>query len=118
VFGRVYLHDGVLNLLSVGQLTSKISKAEGVGVWFLGGAFKVSKGDASYIFEHDGRNLFVTDASSDLYNKEVYSSETIEDNERMFTKKQVMAARRVRVYASAIGAMAMADIIAQVRSQR
>jgi hypothetical protein len=34
VFGRVYLHDGVPNLLSAGQLTSKTSKAEGVGVGF------------------------------------------------------------------------------------
>jgi hypothetical protein len=40
-------------------------------------------GDTSYIFEDDGRNLFVTDVSSDLYNEEVYSIETIEDNERL-----------------------------------
>jgi transposase len=37
--------------------------------------------------------------------------ETIEENERLYTKKQVMAARRVRAYASAMGAMATADII-------
>jgi hypothetical protein len=66
----------------------------------------VSKGDTSYILENDGRNLFVTDASSDLYNEGVYSIKTIEDNERLYTKKQVIAARRVRVYASAMGAIA------------
>jgi hypothetical protein len=114
VFGRVYLNEGVPNLLSVGQLTSKISKAEGVGVRLLGGAFKVSKGDASYIFENDGRSLFVTDASSDLNNEEVYSIETIEDNERLHTKKQVMATRRVRVYASA---MAISRFVADERKE-
>jgi hypothetical protein len=78
----------------------------------------VSEGDASYIFENDGRNLFVKDGSSDIYNEELYSIETIEDNESLYMKKQVMAARRVRVYASVMGVMAMADIIAQVRIRR
>jgi hypothetical protein len=32
-----------------------------VGVRLLGGAFEVSKGDTSYIFENDGWSLFVTD---------------------------------------------------------
>jgi hypothetical protein len=114
----VYLHDGVPNLLSVGELTSKIRREEGVGVRPLGGAFRVSKGDTAYIFENDGRNLLVTDVSSDLYNEEVYSVETIEENERRYIKKQIMAARRVRVSASAMGAMAMADIISQIRSRR
>jgi hypothetical protein len=77
----------------------------------------LSKGYTSYIFEIDGRYLLVTDVSSDLYNEEVYNVETIKENERLYTETQVMAARRVRVYASAMATMAMADIVAQVREE-
>jgi hypothetical protein len=44
--------------------------------------------------------------------------ETVKQNERLYTKRQVEAARRVRIFTSAMGAMAMADIIGQVRSRR
>jgi hypothetical protein len=43
---------------------------------------------------------------------------TIKQNERLYTKRQVEAERRMRIFASAMGAMAMADIIGQVRSWR
>jgi hypothetical protein len=58
----------------------------------------VSKGNVSYLFENDGRNLFVTDLSHDIYGEDCYMIETIKQNERLYTKRQVEAARRVRIF--------------------
>jgi hypothetical protein len=74
----------------------------------------VSKGNVSYLFENDGRNLFVTDLNYDVYGEDCYMIETIKQNEQLYTRRQVDAAWRVRIFASAMGAMV--DIIGQVRT--
>jgi hypothetical protein len=118
IFGRADYCPGIPNLLSVGQLTSESSRANGIEVRISDGAFKVSKGNVSYLFVNDSRNQFVTDLSYDVNGEDCYMIETINQNERLFTKGQVEAARRVRIFASAMRAMAMVDIIGQVRSRR
>ena len=118
VFGEVYYHPGVPNLVSVGQLSSPESKAEGVNIDWENGAFEVSKGDESYLFANDGRNLYTADLSEELPEVAHFSVETVEANERLYTKKQVAAAKRVRVYASTMGAMSRANLLAHVRSRR
>ena len=108
------------NLVSVGQLVSKKEKKRGVKVTFKNGAFRVSKGDVSYRFTNtSGRNLFTTDVSSEILGEELaYDFETVEGNEKLYTKKQIEAAKRVRVYASAMGAMSMENLVSQARSRR
>ena len=119
-FGEAYYHEGVPNLVSVGQLVSKKEKKRGVKVTFKNGAFRVSKGDVSYRFANtSGRNLFTTDVSSEILGEELaYDFETVEGNEKLYTKKQIEAAKRVRVYASAMGAMSMENLVSQARSRR
>jgi hypothetical protein len=78
----------------------------------------VFKGNVSSLFENDGRGLFVTELSYDVYGEDCYMIEIIKQNERLYTKRQIEAARRVRIFALAIRAMAMAEIIGQVRSRR
>jgi hypothetical protein len=115
----VYYHPGVPNLLSLGQLQSEEAKQQGVSVDFVRGSFVVSKGDEEYVFEKNERNLYVCDCTDDVeLMATAYNFETVKGNERLYTKKQVEAARRVRQYASAMGAMSMANLIAQVRSRR
>ena len=83
VFGEVYYHPGVPNLVSVGQLSSPESKAEGVNIDWENGAFEVSKGDESYLFANDGRNLYTADLSEELPEVAHFSVETVEANERL-----------------------------------
>jgi hypothetical protein len=60
----------------------------------------------------------VTNLSYDVYGEDCYVIEAIKQNKRLYTKRQVEAARRVRISASVIVAMALADIIGQVMSRR
>ena len=79
--------------------------------------FEVWKGDESYTFANDGRNLFTCDVSDEIA-CEVCCIETVAENEKLYTKKEVEAAKRVRVYASSMGALSSANLILQVRSRR
>ena len=57
----------------------------------------MSKGDEKYVFEKNDRNLYVFDCADDVeVMGAAFTLETIKSNERLYSKKQVEAARRVR----------------------
>ena len=118
VFGDVYLHPGVPNLLSVGQLTSEESIASGVEVRLVKNAFEVSKGSAKYTFRNGGRRLFVADLSSELREETGMVVETVAENERLLTKKQIAGAKRARLFSLSMGCLSMANLVAMVRNRR
>ena len=120
VFGKVYYKRGFPNLLSFGQL-----RAEGSGITIdlvpEPGGFMVGSAAGSYHFKNNGSNLYTTDFSDEVYGELCATAsliETVEENEKLFTKKQVAAAQRVRALSAAMGSVSMVNLRAIARNRR
>jgi len=140
-FGDVYYLDGLPNLVSYGLVKKKAKeyKLRGdssfrVEVDNDNDTFHVISNGRVYCFRENGRGLYTCDLSDDVEAAALkessldgnwgdqgyvaFSVQTVEANEKLYSKAQVAAAKRVLAYSNAMGAMSMANLISQVRSRR
>lgn len=131
-FGDVYVRTGLPNLLSLGGL----ARRPDVHIEFMQhqGSFNISFGEFMYCFSmRRGRTIFTCDIDQDMTMtaagaQEITESgelamglsgvETVEENERLYSKAQVDRAKRVKRFSAAMGFPSKSNLLEIIKGGR
>ena len=132
VFGDVYYHPGLPNLVGYGPVKQRARECAANGddsfrvyVDNEEDTFVVATPAKQYCFRNNGRGLYTCNLANEVEAVETaalghvaYRVETVEENEKLYTKKQVVLARSVMRYSKAMGGMSLSNLMIQARSGR